>query len=228
MKHKKLNILIGLVIICLALVTGYVASYYPTDTKVIDEMNQDSSVTVKDGVVSVEDKSSETGLIFYPGAKVQYTAYTPLMQKIKKSGVSCYIVKMPLNLALLGENRADKVMEAHPEIKKWYIGGHSLGGAFASKYASKHQKSISGLILLGAYIFGDYPSEKSITIYGSNDKVLHQSKITYKDNVYVVEGGNHALFGNYGKQRGDGKATITANEQQFQTAALISEFMKSH
>ena len=40
-----------------------------------------------------------------------------------------------------------------------------------------------------------------------------------------IEGGNHAQFGNYGPQKGDQPATISAEEQQAQTVAAIEEFL---
>ena len=38
-----------------------------------------------------------------------------------------------------------------------------------------------------------------------------------------MEGGNHSQFGNYGEQKGDGKATISAEEQQRQTVKLFKK-----
>ena len=38
---------------------------------------------------------------------------------------------------------------------------------------------------------------------------------------YRIEGGNHAQFGNYGVQKGDGAAAITGPEQQQSTVDFI-------
>jgi len=80
------------------------------------------------------------------------------------------------------------------------------------------------LILLGAYLYGDYPAEKTLTVYGTfNTSVA--GKIDYTENIVVIEGGNHAQFGNYGKQKGDPDATISAAEQQNITVAAIKDFL---
>ena len=40
---------------------------------------------------------------------------------------------------------------------------------------------------------------------------------------HVIAGGNHAQFGSYGKQNGDGNASVSAEDQQRQTAELVTE-----
>ncbi len=80
------------------------------------------------------------------------------------------------------------------------------------------------MILLGAYIYGDYPPEDTLTIYGSLNQSV-EDKLDYTENVVEIQGGNHAQFGNYGPQKGDLPATISAQEQQAQTAAAIEEFI---
>ncbi|MNP47127.1 Alpha/beta hydrolase family protein [compost metagenome] len=134
---------------------------------------------------------------------------------------------MPFNLAVFNSGAADEVYNKLPGIKNWYIGGHSLGGAMASSYASKHQDKVKGLILLGAYVYGGISPDDALTIYGSNDHVMDQTKVDYTPNVHVINGGNHAQFGNYGLQKGDGTATITREQQQDETAGLILDFIKS-
>jgi pimeloyl-ACP methyl ester carboxylesterase len=99
-----------------------------------------------------------------------------------------------------------------------------MGGAMASNYASKNQNKLDGLILLGAYIYGDYPPSKALTIYGTFNSNLEKN-IKYTENIVIIEGGNHAQFGNYGKQKGDPDATISAEEQQTITVNAIVEFV---
>ena len=101
-----------------------------------------------------------------------------------------------------------------------------MGGAMASQFASEHQDEIDGLILLGAYIYGDYPDEKTLTVYGSLNQSV-EDHIDYTENIVEIEGGNHAQFGNYGPQKGDLPATISAAEQQAQTVDAISDFMRA-
>lgn len=122
--------------------------------------------------------------------------------------------------------RAEDVIAQFPEMQHWYIAGHSMGGAMASKFASDHPDQVDGLILMGAYIYGDYPEEKTLTIYGSLNQSV-EDHIDYTENIVEIEGGNHAQFGNYGPQRGDLPAAISAQEQQAQTVAAIAVFLES-
>ena len=63
-------------------------------------------------------------------------------------------------MAIFDANAAEDVIAQFPEIQHWYIAGHSMGGAMASKFVSEHPDQVDGLILMGAYIYGDYPDEK--------------------------------------------------------------------
>ena len=122
------------------------------------------------------------------------------------------------------EDVALEVMDRFPEIQHWYVAGHSMGGAMASKFASDHPDQVDGLILMGAYIYGDYPDEKTLTIYGSLNQSV-EDHIDYTENIVEIQGGNHAQFGNYGPQKGDLPAEISAQEQQSQTVAAIQDFL---
>lgn len=172
--------------------------------------------------------AEQVGIIFYPGGKVEYTAYAPLMKAFAGEGYFCALVKMPFNLAVLDSNAAKDVKEAHPEMDRWIIGGHSLGGAMAAKYAAI--SDFDGLFLLGAYATTDL-SDKAInvvSIYGDADGVLNmESYQEYKSNLpadtkeLIIEGGNHSQFGSYGLQEGDGEAGISADEQRSQTVRFV-------
>lgn len=202
--------------------------YHAVETELVQ--TGDVSVENNDEYVKVSStiipEQPQTGIIFYPGAKVEPTAYIPLMSDLAKLGYTCYIVKMPFNLAILDQNAADKIIDNNTDIASWYLMGHSMGGATASMYAQNHNDKIKGLILLAAYYYGDYPHDKTLILYGSNDQVL-TTKETPADNVIVIEGGNHAQFGNYGKQDGDGEATIPSYEQQAITAEAINNFINN-
>lgn len=206
----------------------YTADYYRALPEVGKLMQQDAGILREDSFVLLPSlSSSDIGLVFYPGGKVEHTAYIPLLQKLSKKGVNCILVKMPYNLAVFNPNAFEKAVGLMPEVKNWYIGGHSLGGAMASSFAAGHPRDVKGLVLLGAYIYGNVPEEKAVTIYGSEDKVLDRAKINYSKNIHIIEGGNHASFGAYGEQAGDGKAAITPDQQQEKTAYIIMEFIKA-
>ncbi len=177
---------------------------------------------VSGGQYDFVPENPQAGIIFYPGGKVEYTAYAPLMQKLAEEDILCIVPKMPLNLAVLDVDAAEDIMKQYPEIDKWYIGGHSLGGSMAASYAAENPENFEGLLLLAAYSTEDL-SDTSMdvySVYGSEDLVLNMEKYEeYRSNlpedVYelIIEGGNHAGFGSYGAQEGDGEAAITASAQ---------------
>ena len=226
---KKLLIVAGVVVLLLVLCAGtffwYVSDYYPAEDVALEVMSQDSEITMQDNLtILAPSVPSDTAIIFYPGAKVEAEAYLPLLDQIRQTGVTCMLVHMPFHMAIFDADAAETVMEQFPDIRHWYIAGHSMGGAMASQFASEHPEEIEGLILLGAYIYGDYPDEKTLTVYGSLNQSV-EDRIDYTENIVEIEGGNHAQFGNYGPQKGDLPATISAEEQQRQTVEAIEDFL---
>ncbi len=217
----------------LAIVIGfcvYASDYYRADETALEVYQ----VGVENGTIEeynnfyilYPEESNEVGIIFYPGAKVEAIAYLPLLQQLAVEGFTVVLVEMPLNFAFLNMNAADDVFEIEElVVEDWYMMGHSLGGGMASNYASNHQESIEGLILIGAYVYGDYPTEEALTIYGTFNDNLEEN-IDYTDNIVVIEGGNHAQYGNYGVQEGDPEATISDVEQQAITVEAILEFVE--
>ena len=228
-RRKKRLLAGGIVLLVLAVLTGtffwYVSDYYPADEIALEVLAQDSTIEVQDDLTILSPSyPTGTAVIFYPGAKVEAEAYLPLLEQIRQTGVTCILVHMPFRMAIFDANAAEEVMERFPDIQHWYIAGHSMGGAMASQFAASHPDEVDGLILLGAYIYGDYPPEKTLTVYGSLNQSV-EDQIDYTENVVEIEGGNHAQFGNYGPQKGDLPATISAEEQQARTVAAIEEFL---
>jgi hypothetical protein len=248
LNHKrKRNILGVAIVLLLAIVVGtgaYLGNYYRADEQAIEIATQtgdsiSKSVTVvnqKNSEICFEPEEPQSGLIFYPGGKVQYEAYAPLMEKLAENGILCVLVHMPGNLAVLDINAADGIREMYPEIKIWYIGGHSLGGAMAASYAAKHSDDFRGLILLAAYSTADLSDSglSVISIYGSMDGVLDREKyekyfpnLPDKAKEVVIEGGCHSYFGSYGMQKGDGTPTITREEQMEETVEAVLKNCRS-
>ena len=228
-RRKKRLLAGGIVLLVLAVLAGaffwYVSDYYPADEIALEVLAQDSSITVQgDLTILSPSYPADTAVIFYPGAKVEAEAYLPLLEQIRQTGVTCILVHMPFRLAIFDANAAEEVMEQFTEIQHWYIAGHSMGGAMASQFAADHPDQVDGLILLGAYIYGDYPPEKTLTVYGSLNQSV-EDNIDYTENVVEIQGGNHAQFGNYGPQKGDLPAAISAKEQQKQTVEAIAAFL---
>lgn len=170
------------------------------------------------------------GLILYPGARIDPRAYASVARAIAAEGILVVIVPMPLNLAILGAERASQVMADYPGVSRWAIGGHSLGGAMAARYAYSHPQAVAGLLLWAAYPAADNDlSERDlrvVSLYGTRDGLATAADIEASrallpaDAQFIaIEGGNHAGFGSYGAQPGDLVAEITPAEQQRQVIA---------
>ena len=242
MKHKKLiislSIAAGIIVVVLIAFFIYVGSYYEADMEAIATFKYDGFVIreIDDGTVAyVPNGEYDTGIVFYPGGKVEYRAYIPLMQALASKGVLSILVDMPFNLAVLDINRADGVYEGFVAVDHWYMAGHSLGGSMACEYALENQSIFEGIILLASYSASDLSEVdfKVLSIYGSADGVLDKDSYKEsKDNLpknteeFIIPGGNHAYFGVYGEQSGDGEATVSNREQIDLTAKKIIEFIK--
>ena len=228
-RRKKWLLAGGIVLLVLAILTGaffwYVSDYYRAEDVALEVIAQDSSIEVQDNLTILSPSyPTDTAIIFYPGAKVEAEAYLPLLDQIRQTGVTCILVHMPFHMAIFDADAAEEVMEQFPEYQHWYMAGHSMGGAMASQFAADHPDEVDGLILLGAYIYGDYPDEDTLTIYGSLNQSV-EDNIDYTENIVEIKGGNHAQFGNYGPQKGDLPAAISAEEQQAQTVEAINAFL---
>ena len=242
-RSKKICLSIGIPLLVVALLFGacaiYVCDYYHADTETIATFAPMQSVerhVLDNGAVVFEPRGEAVaGLIFYPGGKVEHTAYEPLMAACAERGLLCILVEMPLRLAVLDVNAADGMQEMYPEIEDWYLGGHSLGGSMAASYLEKHADEYEGLILLGSYSTADLSQSglSVLSVFGSEDTVMNREKYDkYWSNLppdaveYIIEGGCHAYFGMYGAQKGDGTPTISNDAQINITAQKITELLK--
>lgn len=228
-RRKKWLLAGGIFLLILTILAGtfiwYVSDYYRAEDMALAVLAQDNSIKVQDNLTILSPSDpTDTAIIFYPGAKVEAEAYLPLLEQIRQLGVTCILVHMPFHMAIFDVNAAKEVMAQFPEYQHWYMAGHSMGGAMASQFAADHPDEVDGLILLGAYLYGDYPEENTLTIYGSLNQSV-EDHIDYTENVVEIEGGNHSQFGNYGLQKGDPPATISAEEQQKQTVEAIGSFL---
>ena len=255
MKKKTFKKILIIFLIFFVLMTTicafYFADYSKADDSVqlylSDQNNIDESVQEcfqKDSTVTIHEISeglfldsaaSDKALIFYPGAKVEYTAYLPLLYQLAENDIDVFMIDMPLNCAIFGINKVNDILEQY-QYEHYYLAGHSLGGAMIANYCSTSTYQFDGLILLAAYPTNDLSDKDMwvLSIYGSEDKVVNLTKIEEGKELMpqnyqevVIEGGNHAQFGNYGNQKGDGTATITTDEQQKITIEKILEMINS-
>ena len=172
----------------------------------------------------------ESAIIFYPGAKVEFTSYSQLMHSIAQNGRDCFLVEMPFNIAIFGSSKATKIINNY-SYKHWYMSGHSLGGVIAASYVSNNPEKVDGIIMLASYPSKEMPNNvEYVSIYGTEDKVLNaksyeKSKRYLPENAkeIIIDGGNHSGFGNYGLQKGDGESKISREEQIIKVIEAIDE-----
>ncbi|MBQ8159286.1 MAG: alpha/beta hydrolase [Clostridia bacterium] len=228
-------IALGLLLALLAGTAVYFSTYYPATEEALAVISRPAAgITVEElpgERIAFVPEQPVAGLIFYPGGKVQYEAYAPLMEACARRGVLCVLVHMPFNLAVFSPNAAGGIQSDYPEVERWYIGGHSLGGVMAASYAAAHPEELEGLLLLAAWSTEDLRrcGLSALTVTGTEDGVLNLKK--YEENLIHlpmdavtvnIEGGNHAQFGSYGPQRGDGTAAISPEKQWEHTADAVA------
>ena len=228
-RERRVLLLLALLAAVVLAVGIYVNDYYPAALAALAALESDEAVTVEttEGAVVFHPTDPQAGLIFYPGGKVEHTAYALLLRYLAEQGILCVLPEMPLRLAVLDADAAAGIPEQFPQVENWYLGGHSLGGAMAAGYAAEHAEAYEGLILLASYSTKDLSGTqlRVLSLYGSEDGVLDRENYEkYRNNLpadaveQVIDGGCHACFGSYGPQAGDGTPAIT-EEQQIRIAA---------
>jgi hypothetical protein len=234
-KRITFGLLFGVFIIALF---GWIYVETQTYDAVYDDVDFLASSNVIANLRVFEHTEATANIIIYPGGLVQRDGYAYLAYLLSLEGFNVYLVGMPLNLAILGTNFAKTIIEQSESTLPWYIGGHSLGGASASIFVNHNKELVEGIFFLGAYPAGS--SDLSmldlnvLSITASNDLLLNQDnfedtkKLLPDHTVYQeIIGGNHAYFGFYGEQKGDGTATITRELQHTQTVLMIKDWITS-
>ena len=237
--HRGRRVAGIIVLVIVLVVAGFLiwcSNGYSASAEAQDICEQETSGTTQQDWVTFGDSSSAYGLVFYPGARVDSEAYAPLLSKLADQGVFCVLVNMPFDMAFFNIGAAGSVQEQYPQVEHWYLAGHSLGGAMAAAYLGQGSNAANwdGLVLLAAFSTSDLSQSalRVLTVVGENDGVCNREKLescaaNLPDDAQsvTIAGGNHAQFGDYGVQDGDGQATISADEQQTQTSELICQLM---
>lgn len=180
----------------------------------------------------------DTGFIFYPGGRIDPRGYALLMKSIASKGYLVVVPEMPLNIAAFRPNIADEIMAYFPDISRWVIGGHSVGGTMAAQYASANGESVDGLA-----IWASYPADNAdlsgsgmpvALIYGSLDPRVNDSSVAEREHLLPddtsytrIDGGDHHQFGSYEIDPEDHHATIDAMSQQQQIIEATLRLLES-
>lgn len=231
----------ALVLSVLSVVLLYYARPATAEPLAFSALRSENNVRVVDRVTWYElvpakpDKSGNpvkatTGLIFLPGARVDPRAYAPELRRLADTGYLVVVLKEPFGFSVFDRNHAQKVIDSHPEVVHWAVGGHSLGGTIAASFA-EDQRRVEGLLLLASY-----PAErierrdlKVVSVSGDRDGLatpadIEKSKanLPAETQFLVLKGASHSSFADYGPQPGDGTPTLdrTAAQAQVGNAAV--------
>jgi pimeloyl-ACP methyl ester carboxylesterase len=232
-------------------IVGWLMPAGATDTA-LQALASDSSVTVVDTPTQVALIPSAdvgaTGFLFQPGAKVDARAYVSALRPLALAGHVVVIAKQPLGIAFLATNAIDSARSEFPNVTKWVVGGHSLGGTVAALQATgaQVQSSDSGSAsvapIVGLVLFASYPAADMsnsnmpvLSLSGEKDGLstpgaIAASRPNLPSSTTFIEipGANHASFGDYGMQFGDGVATASlANSHAAITKATL-DFVNAH
>lgn len=222
---------LGVLVIGSVAFVVWASSARPPETGPLQAALSDPAVEVTLGPV-VELRPSDTtasrGVVFYPGARVEPAAYVATWAPIvAETDVLVLIPSMPLNLAVFGRSRAGDLIADHPRIERWWVGGHSLGGAMAASWLGDQPPgAVEGLSLWASFATGgaELRTRTDLTVLsvsGTRDGLATPSDIAERRDllpsdalVVEVEGMNHAQFGRYGAQGGDRSPTISDEAAQ--------------
>lgn len=234
-RRSRILLSLGLVVALLGVACGlWVGDYYralPEATALL-QGSETVHVETVDGGWLLDGPGTADALLFYPGGKVEATAYLPLLMTLAEDGIDCFLMKMPLNLAIFKTEAAAPIQAAY-DYDRWYMGGHSLGGVCAALYAARHPEKLTGLVLLAAYATKPLAGHlAALELHGSEDGVLNRPKLA-ENRQYLpasalseeLPGGNHAQFGAYGPQKGDGVAAVSPAEQIAWAAERIEKLI---
>lgn len=187
-------------------------------------------------VMTPVDEASDRGLVFIPGARVDPYAYmAKLVDVVAETGTTVVITKPILNLAFFDQRPLETFTRHAPEVSDWYVGGHSLGGVRACMMAT--DEDVAGVVFFGSYCANDLSGSglAVLSIAGSEDglstpgKIEGAAHLLPADATFIeIDGANHASFGDYGAQPGDGVATAPDPEVRDEITRALAEFWGAH
>lgn len=201
---------------------------FPATAAAVAALRTGDGVTVRDTATRFELRPTTTappraGLVFYPGARVDTRAYAALLRQVARAGYLVVVVKEPYGIGFAGADAADAAIAAHPEVTRWAVGGHSLGGVVAAGYAGQHREAVRGLLLWASYPSGSLASaDLAVTsVSGTRDGLTtpddvaaSRARLPAGTDYVVLDGAVHAYFGDYGDQPGDGTPTVPRGPAQ--------------
>ncbi|OLZ40696.1 hypothetical protein A6E15_06685 [Natrinema saccharevitans] len=215
---------------------GIFAHHAPEDVREAARADANVSVTEAYGGYVVSDADSDAdrlGLVFYPGGRVAPDAYLPTATRIaERADATVVIPKMRTNLAVFSQGRTDAVVDGESQVSRWVVGGHSLGGSMACRYAGNNGDTVDGIVLVGSYCDRPIEETQTVAVLGTRDAVLDRDRFAAnRDNlppdhsISRIEGMNHSQAGWYSGQRGGQPARISTPEAHRRLATEIADWL---
>ena len=206
----------------------------PADRDATLEVFRDERVvfsTHNDTVVLAPATAQSTrGLLYFPGAKVDPYSYLYPFLEVAAGGVTVVIVEPALNMALFDTRDFATLTGSHPAIQDWAIAGHSLGGVRACMLANDPQ--VHTLLLFASFCAEDLTTAnlEVIQVLGDADGLIDEvTRLEAQSLLPVgryltitIPGANHASFGTYGPQPGDGESSLTDAQMQEITTEVMT------
>jgi hypothetical protein len=195
---------------------------------------RDDGYVLQDADAAAGDE--RVGLVFYPGGRVEAAAYLwTLAPLVERTDVRVFVPEMPLHFAVFDPGAAAGVLEVNPGIERWYVGGHSLGGAMACRFAANNARQVEGVVLAASYCADgdslDGTDLDVLAVWGSRDGVLdHDALEGFRKRAPAdarfaeLQGVNHSQFGAYGGQSGDRRATVSDRQARTRFVDVLVEW----
>ncbi len=222
------------------------------------EMSSSVDVKETANYIRLQPKTTpqkSTGILFYPGGLVDPHAYIQPLQELVTEGYPVLIIKVTGNLAIFNSGKAKQYRD-QVSVDRWVIGGHSLGGVIAAYDVRDEPDAYAGLLIWASFPgeAGAIPDWEGAVLslsaqkdgltspedIDANKKYLPDAVVvtdvaafprssTKGTTIYhEIQGGNHAQFGSYGEQRGDGEASISREQQHDEINTFIRTFLQAN
>ncbi len=243
-RHPRLRLTAAIAgTLVVAVIAGTFIWLIPFSAKApaLASLSTTATVRVVDHPTSIEmvpaAGSPTLGLVFSPGARVDARAYAEILRPQAEAGFLVVILKVPFGLGIIAPGQSGGPIAAHPEIKRWVVGGHSLGGTSAGIFAADSPGRVAGLLFYASYPLGDLSGRKDLaveSISGSNDELAtpadieaSRAKLPADATFTVIQGGVHAYFGDYGDQPGDGTPTVSRPRATDEISTATTAFLRA-
>jgi hypothetical protein len=214
---------------------------YPADRAATIEVYQSGTVIVENDpraiiISPASDAISDEVVVFYPGGRVDPWAYLPpLAHTAHTLGVRVVIPKPPLNLAIADTRDIGSLASLAGTYDSIIAAGHSLGGVRGCINADDSR--VSHLVLFASYCANDLTHRDTLrvlTILGINDGLTDRNQVDTASillprgaGVVSIRGANHASFGAYGPQAGDGPSEISPQAMTEELTKALATFLQS-